>query len=307
MKPNNVFSLPQAGSSFLERTARQRITGLLDSGSFVEILPPSERHFSPHLPVLGQPVAFDDGVVIGEGRLGGALVLIASQEPAFMGGSVGEVHGAKITGLLERAVERRPSAVLLLLDTGGVRLHEANAGLIAISEIQRAIFEARLADIPVIVLIGGSNGCYGGLGIVAKCCDYVIISEEGRLSVSGPEVIEAAHGVEEFDARDRALVWRTMGGKHRYLLGDADEIVSDDITAFRNAALNRLELCRPLSLESMEHEQALLEHRLTHFSDCTDAVEIWAALGIENTAAVPLMDISAFLDMTDNIRKDKHA
>jgi malonate decarboxylase beta subunit len=90
-------------------------------------------------------------------------------------------------------------------------------------------------------------------------------------------------------------------------MGDADEIVSDDIAAFRNAALNRLELCRPLTLESMEQEQAQLEQRLAHFSDCTDAVEIWAALGVGDTAAVPLMDIAAFLDMTDNIRKDKHA
>ncbi len=293
--------------SFLERTARQRIADLLDAGSFAEILPPAERHFSPHLPVLGQPVAFDDGIVIGSGLLSGASVLIAAQEPAFMGGSVGEIHGAKLTGILERAVAQRPAAVLLLLDTGGVRLHEANAGLIAISEIQRAVFEVRHAGIPVIVMIGGSNGCYGGIGIVAKCCDHMIISEEGRLSVSGPEVIEAAKGVEEFDARDRALVWRTMGGKHRYLMGDADLIVPDDIAAFRAAAVSLLGASRPLTLESVTQEHAALKNRMQRFSDCADATQIWQALGVADAKNVPLAEIPEFLEMSAHVRREDHA
>ncbi|MNR79313.1 Malonyl-S-ACP:biotin-protein carboxyltransferase MADC [compost metagenome] len=301
-----------AHKSFLERTARQRVADLLDSDSFSEILPPSERHYSPHLPVLGQSVAFDDGIVIGSGLLSGAKVLIAAQEPAFMGGSVGEIHGAKLTGLLELAVKQaagpqRPAAVLLLLDTGGVRLHEANAGLIAISEIQRAVFEVRHAGIPVIVLIGGSNGCYGGIGIVAKCCDHMIISEEGRLSVSGPEVIEAAKGVEEFDARDRALVWRTMGGKHRYLMGDADLIVADDVAAFRNAAISLLGASRPLTLESITQEHQALQTRMQRFSACADATQIWQELGVAEPAHVPIAEIPEFLEMSAHVRREEHA
>lgn len=295
------------GGSFLERTARQRIAALLDADSFHEILPPPERHFSPHLPALGQPVAFDDGVVIGEGLLAGAPVCIAAQEPVFMGGSVGEVHGAKITGLLARAAVRKPKAVLLLLDTGGVRLHEANAGLIAISEIQRAVFEARLAGVSVIVLIGGSNGCYGGMGIVAKCCDRIVISEEGRLAVSGPEVIEAAKGVEEFDARDRALVWRTMGGKHRFLMGDVDAIVPDDVTAFRDAAIGFLGDVQPLTLQGMEEEHAMLARRIAGIAESDDALDIWQALGIEDAPAVPVAEIPAFLEMAETARKVSHA
>ena len=69
--------------------------------------------------------------------------------------------------------------MLLLLDTGGVRLHEANAGLIAISEIMRATLGARAAGVPVIALIGSGNGAFGGMGIVARCCTTVIMSEEG--------------------------------------------------------------------------------------------------------------------------------
>ena len=131
--------------------------------------------------------------------------------------------------LLRRAAQTRPDGVLLLLDTGGVRLHEANAGLIAISEIMRATLDARAAGVPVIALIGSGNGAFGGMGIVARCCSTVIMSEEGRLSLSGPEVIETVRGVEEFDSRDRALVWRVTGGKHRYLIDQAQVLVPDAI------------------------------------------------------------------------------
>ncbi|KAB7634060.1 biotin-independent malonate decarboxylase subunit beta, partial [Verminephrobacter sp. Larva24] len=119
-------------ASYYESNARQRVRGLFDDGTVVEILPPQARVTSPHLAALGMPVALDDGVMTGSARLDGRPVLFAAEEPAFMGGSVGEVHGAKLTGLLLRAARDRPDAVVLLWDTGGVRLHEANAGLIAI-------------------------------------------------------------------------------------------------------------------------------------------------------------------------------
>jgi len=111
--------------SFAELNARERVTQLLDPDSFCEILGPAARTVSPHLALLGVPYAFDDGVVIGSGLLQGHPVLIAAQEGRFMGGGVGEVHGAKLVGLLQRALQVRPAAVLVLAESGGVRLHEA--------------------------------------------------------------------------------------------------------------------------------------------------------------------------------------
>ena len=146
--------------SYAECTARERLAKLLDAGSFHEWLPPSERLTSPHLAQLGVPSAFDDGVAIGRGLLGGRTVFVAAQEGEFMGGGVGEVHGAKLVGLLRRALLERPAAVLLLAESGGVRLHEANAGLIAVSEVMRALLDVRASGIPVVVLIGGANGCF---------------------------------------------------------------------------------------------------------------------------------------------------
>src|SRR5437899_13007122 len=153
-----------------------------------------------------------------------------------MGGAFGEVHGAKLTGLLRAACTLQRD-VLILFDTGGVRLQEANAGELAIAEIMRALIEARAAGVKVVGLIGGRAGCYGGGGLIAGCCSALAVSEQGRISVSGPEVIETNRGVEEFDSRDRALVWRTMGGKHRRLLGGADAFVDDTVQDFREAPL----------------------------------------------------------------------
>jgi malonate decarboxylase beta subunit len=277
--------------SFAECSARERLALLLDPGSFHEWLPPAERVMSPHLAQLGVPSAFDDGVAIGRATLDGRNVFVAAQEGAFMGGGVGEVHGAKLVGLLQRALRDRPAAVLLLAESGGVRLHEANAGLIAVSEVMRALLDVRAAGIPVIVLIGGANGCFGGMGIVARCADHIVMSDVGRLAMSGPEVIEASHGVEEFDSRDRALVWRTTGGKHRWLTGDCDALVEDDVDAFRAAAVAAIDTSKPLTLAALEEEHALLTERLhalpADTADRDEATLLWSALGIADAQQVP--------------------
>lgn len=281
--------------SYAECSARERIARLLDSNSFHEWLPPSERVTSPHLAQLGIPAAFDDGVAIGRAFLARRPVFVAAQEGAFLGGGVGEVHGAKIVGLLRRAVRERPDAVLLLADSGGVRLHEANAGLIAVSEVMRAVLDVRDAGIPVIVLIGSANGCFGGMGIVARCTDHVVMSDVGRLAMSGPEVIEASHGVEEFDARDRALVWRTTGGKHRWLSGDCDALVEDDVQAFRNAAIAALDRRRPVTLDVLQTEHARLLARLALMPEPVEpddeALTLWRRMGVDNAARVPELDV----------------
>ncbi|WP_348698692.1 biotin-independent malonate decarboxylase subunit beta [Duganella fentianensis] len=295
--------------SYQEASARERLQQLFDAGSFEEFLPPSARIISPHLGQLNAPVAFDDGVAVGRARLNGITVYTAAQEGGFMGGAVGEVHGAKLVGLLRRAVQDQATAVVLLVESGGVRLHEANAGLIAVSEVMRALLDARAAGVPVIVLVGGANGAFGGMGIVARCANVVIMSEEGRLAMSGPEVIETASGVEEFDARDRALVWRTTGGKHRYLMGDCQTIVADDITAFRAAAAQAMatltgaqQQAVQLSLSALEAEQAMLAQRIERYGQLRDPVDIWSAMGIADAANLPMLDIDQFIAVAGQCR-----
>ncbi len=292
-----------ASLSWYEASARQRIDALLDRGSFHEFIGPEQREMSPHLSIFDLPEQFDDGIVIGRGRLDGSPVLVAAQEGRFMGGAFGEVHGAKLTGLL-RAARQLKENVLILFDTGGVRLQEANAGELAIAEIMRAIIEARQAGLRVTGLIGGRAGCYGGGSLIAGTCSSLIVSEHGRISVSGPEVIETNKGVEEFDSRDRALVWRTMGGKHRYLIGGADMFVDDEALAFREATIKALQLNTRCDLAVLEAEQQRLERRLKRFGHARDAVEVWETIGIERPTDIPGLSTIEFLRRSADKREN---
>lgn len=299
----SVTATHNAGNlSWYEASARQRVAALADAGSFVEFIGPEQREMSPHLAVFGLPEQFDDGMIIGGAKLDGRDVLVAAQEGRFMGGAFGEVHGAKLTGLL-RAARTLKRDVLILFDTGGVRLQEANAGELAIAEIMRALVEARLTGCKVLGLIGGRAGCYGGGGLIAGCCSRLIVSEQGRISVSGPEVIETNRGVEEFDSRDRALVWRTMGGKHRYLIGGADILADDDAAAFRDAAIAALRATSGFDLAVLTAEQQRLEYRLERFGKMRDAIDIWNDLGIANAASLPDLTSDDFLQQAQGKRE----
>jgi malonate decarboxylase beta subunit len=97
-------------ASWFQATARQRVAGLLDPNSFTEFLGPSERVQSPHLHLFDVPSAFDDGVVIGRGKLDGKDVLVAAQEGQFMGGTFAEVSGAKLVGLVRAARDQQEPA-----------------------------------------------------------------------------------------------------------------------------------------------------------------------------------------------------
>ncbi|WP_051981255.1 biotin-independent malonate decarboxylase subunit beta [Paraburkholderia bryophila] len=290
-------------TGWFESGARQRLQALVDPGTLNESVGPAERESSQHLGIFGLPSQFDDGIVIGSASIEGRPVLVAAQEGRFMGGAFGEVHGAKLTGLL-RVAHAMKRDVVIAFDTGGVRLQEANAGELAIAEIMRALVVAREGGVRVIGLIGGRAGCYGGGGLIAGCCSTLIISEQGRISVSGPEVIETNKGVEEFDSRDRAFVWRTMGGKHRYLIGGADAYADDDAHAFRRAVAAAL--ARPACLDQsvLRAEHVRLARRLKRFGDCHDACDIWQAMGLADAQAVPGLTTDTFLDEANAHREN---
>ncbi|MCX6983332.1 MAG: biotin-independent malonate decarboxylase subunit beta [Lentisphaerae bacterium] len=283
--------------NYFESTARQRITGILDAGSFREFCPPPERIISPHLKHFNIPAAFDDGVIVGEGRLDGRSVAVAVQEGRFMGGAIGEVHSAKIIGILRRCLKTEPEAMLFLFDSGGVRLQEANAGEIGVAEIIRALLDVRAAGVPVVGTVGGSCGCFGGAGIINGCCDFIIVSEEGRIGVSGPEVIETNMGVEVFDSRDRALVWRTFGGKNRYLQGAVRDIVENSIGDFRVALIKTIALKSEYSLKEMAGEHKMLEDRAERFAGCYDGREIWRKMGFKEPEKIPDISIAELKSM----------
>ena len=164
--------------------------------------------------------------------------MVAAIESAFQGGSIGEVSGSKIAAALELALRECERGKLVrpvvLFETGGVRLQEANLGLAVIAEMQAAIVALR-RHVPVVGVIAGMVGCFGGMSLAAALCSYLVVTKQGRLGMNGPEVIEQEAGIEELDSSDRRHVWQLIGGEQRASTGFADTLVEDDPHAVRDA------------------------------------------------------------------------
>lgn len=226
--------------SFIELKARQRAQALLDEGSYRELLDPFEGVMSPWLGAQGIVPQADDGMVVAKGTINGKPAVVVAIEGAFQGGSMGEVSGAKMAAALELAAEDNrngiPTQAVLSLETGGVRLQEANLGLAAIADIHAAIVDLRRYT-PVVGIVAGTVGCFGGMSIAAALCSYLIVTREARLGLNGPQVIEQEAGIEEYDSRDRPFIWSMTGGEVRYQSGLVEALVNDGVNAVK-AAMN---------------------------------------------------------------------
>ncbi|WP_339528055.1 biotin-independent malonate decarboxylase subunit beta [Pseudomonas mucidolens] len=246
--------------SFVELGARQRAKALLDAGSYRELIDPFQRVMSPWLSRQGVVPQADDGVVIAKGLIAGLPVVVAAIEGNFQGGSLGEVGGAKIAGALELAAEDNrngvPTRAVLLLETGGVRLQEANLGLAAIADIHAAIVDLRQYQ-PVIGVVAGSVGCFGGMSIAAGLCSYLLVTREARLGLNGPQVIEQEAGLEEYDSRDRPFIWSLTGGEQRFNSGLADRYVADDVARIQQQVTELLHQGLPARQRSRQADNYL--------------------------------------------------
>ena len=152
--------------------ASQRINALLDDNSFVEIgamVKARSTDFN-----LKQTETPSDGCVTGYGVIEGNLVYVYSQDASVLGGSIGEMHAKKITGLYDLAM-KTGAPVIGLIDSAGLRLQEATDALNAFGEIY---MKQTLASgvIPQITAVFGT--CGGGLALVPALTDFTFM--EGK-------------------------------------------------------------------------------------------------------------------------------
>ena len=252
--------------SFIELKARQRAHALLDEGSYRELLDPFEGVMSPWLGAQGIVPQADDGMVVAKGTINGKPAVVVAIEGAFQGGSMGEVSGAKMAAALELAAEDNrngiPTQAVLSLETGGVRLQEANLGLAAIADIHAAIVDLRRYT-PVVGIVAGTVGCFGGMSIAAALCSYLIVTREARLGLNGPQVIEQEAGIEEYDSRDLPFIWSMTGGEVRYQSGLVDALVGDGVNAVKAAMNDALAKGVPAKHRTDNYDDYL--NRLSHF------------------------------------------
>ncbi|MHC1605198.1 MAG: biotin-independent malonate decarboxylase subunit beta [Candidatus Methanofastidiosia archaeon] len=300
--------------SFYQATARERAYGLVDENTFKEFLGPKDKMVSPHLIILGEALEFDDGITVGVGKIGKHPVFVISEEGKYVGGALGEVNGAKMAYSFKLALdcydamkkkygnvpEDRKPIVVTSYDSGGVRLHEANAGLVAHSECMECIWKMQ-NKIPNISVIGSSLGAYGAQGFVCLSADIVIANDNGRIGLTGPDVIQQEVGKDEFDASDRALIWRTMGARSKYILGDVDYLLKDTIKTFRNKIIEIADM--PMS-EISKHRHIgshkLVEENLDVIKLATDnkiddSKDLWKLFGNTNVDEIPEIPQEQFL------------
>lgn len=253
-------------NSFVELNARQRAFALVDAGTGRELVGALDYMISPHLMPQGIVPESDDGVVLVKGKVADKNVVIISIEGKFQGGGIGEVSGAKIVAALEQALHDNENGTevypVIILDTGGVRLQEANYGLLSISEIHNMVVALK-KYVPVIGLVPGKVGSFGGMSITAAILSYLITTNRARVALNGPEVIEQEAGVREFDSSDKDLIWNTLGTQQRVQTGIADEIVADDVTALKDA----------LTAAILEKKEAHRTEKVDFFLSLLDKVD----------------------------------
>ncbi len=166
-------------------TARERITLLLDEGSFEEL-----GKFVMH---RGKDFGLDkeyylgDGVVTGYGLVNGRLVYIFSQDFTVFGGSLSETHAEKIVKVMDLAMQNG-APIIGLNDSGGARIQE---GVVSLGGYADIFYRNTLASgvIPQISAIMGP--CAGGAVYSPAITDFIFMVEETSfMFVTGPNVVK---------------------------------------------------------------------------------------------------------------------
>src|SRR5262249_9712660 len=148
-------------------TARERIDGLVDPGSFEEI-GLFAQHRQVHFGMADKEVPAD-GVVTGAAAIGGRLVHPASQDFPGLGGSAGEVPSLKVADVMERSL-KTGSPFVFLNDSGGARVQE---GIDSLSGYGR-VFHTNVmlsGAVPQVSLICGP--CAGGAAYSPALTDFI--------------------------------------------------------------------------------------------------------------------------------------
>src|SRR3954466_15674510 len=128
--------------------------------------------------------AVGDGVLSGSGRVQGRAVVAWAQDGAFKGGSLGSAGGDTIARTIARA-DASASPVVGFPHSGGARLQEGAAALAAYGAIFRAQAQA---TVPMISVVSGP--CAGGAAYSPALGDFVIMTADAFMFLTGPKIIE---------------------------------------------------------------------------------------------------------------------
>ncbi|HZK00487.1 MAG TPA: carboxyl transferase domain-containing protein [Tissierellaceae bacterium] len=170
-------------------TARERIDYLLDAESFVE-LDAFVKHRATNFK-MDKVEAPADGVVTGYGQVEGRLVFVYAQDFTVIGGSLGEMHAAKINKLQDMAL-KMGAPIIGFNDSGGARIQE---GVDALSGYGKIFYRNTISSgvIPQISVIMGP--CAGGAVYSPAITDFIFMTDKtSMMFITGPQVIKSVTG-----------------------------------------------------------------------------------------------------------------
>ena len=172
-------------------TARERINLLLDPNTFVE-LDQFVVHRCTNFGMESVEIP-GEGVVTGYGLVEGRLIYVFAQDFTAQGGSLGEMHAAKIVKVQEMAL-KMGAPLVGMNDSGGARIHEAVDELAGYGKI---FFQNTIASgvIPQISAIMGPSA--GGAVYSPALTDFIyMVKNTSQMFITGPEVIKSVTGEE---------------------------------------------------------------------------------------------------------------
>lgn len=197
-------------------TARERLEGLLDPGSLVELDAFVTHRFTDF--GMDKRKGLGDGVIAGCGLIGGQPICVYAEDSTFMGGSLGEAHLQKMGKTLDLALKMGVPFVGLN-DSGGARIQEGAVSLSTLGEL----FARNVAASGVVPQITAIMGpCAGGAVYSPALEDFVImVDKTSYMFITGPRVVKTVTGEEvSNDSLGGARVQNTKSGVAHFFAAD---------------------------------------------------------------------------------------
>ncbi len=181
----------------------------------------------------------DSGFRAANGTVEGTPVVAFAADPTQMGGAMGAAGCALIEAVYRKATDHQ-IPVVGIWHSGGARLGDGVAGLDAVGRIFAAMTSAS-GRIPQVSLVLGPAA--GGAAYGPALTDLVVLGPDGRIFVTGPDVVATVTG----ESADMAL----LGGPepHGRVSGVVHVVSSDDDAAFAATRTLTALLGRPGALD----------------------------------------------------------
>ncbi|MGE5141143.1 MAG: acyl-CoA carboxylase subunit beta [Rudaea sp.] len=234
-------------------TARERIEYLFDPDTFCETDSLVKPRYDGY--IGGKSSRPGDGVVTGYGLVNGRYVCVAAQDAAVLGGSLGEMHANKIVKVIRMALTYG-YPVVALNDSGGARIQEGVDSLAGYAKLFDANCEAS-GVIPQISVIMGP--CAGGAVYSPGLTDFVFMTENSYMFITGPDVVKAVMR-EEISQQDLGggTIHSQQSGVCHFLAHDDQECLSQVVRLLSFLPDNNMD-CAPYSVPSDDPDRLVPE------------------------------------------------